>query len=127
MSLIQEIILYHEANLCAYLHNALYKLAKYLGMNTLFLRSSDVIAVKTSSGQEHILELCKQRKAGRYINLSGGRDLYDANDFKQKQIELNFIDMNGSDDLKLSVIDSLMQYDKQTLKQQLRSYTLNKN
>lgn len=42
-------------------------------------------------GQKRVLEICKQLGATKYINLPGGIGLYDAQEFQQAGVELEFI------------------------------------
>ena len=52
---------------------------------------SSQIADSQKRGQEKIISLVEAVGGARYINLSGGRDLYDQAAFQNKDIELRFL------------------------------------
>jgi len=60
--------------------------ARYLGLNCDFAYSS---GISHQSGQRRILDICRHYGATSYLNLSGGKDLYDAADFGS--IKLQFM------------------------------------
>lgn len=59
----------------------------------------------TFKSQERIIQICKHLNADTYINLPGGRQLYDQNTFKKEGIELKFMPMTARG--TLSIIDNL--------------------
>lgn len=66
--------------------------AKSLKLRTRFLTASEVDPRRTHSGHERILDICRHLGASRYINLPGGRNLYDADVFLGEGIQLSFLD-----------------------------------
>ena len=61
-----------------------------LGLNCDFVLSSE-LNEKSSNGQIKILKLVKAVGGKRYINPSGGRDLYDERLFKKNGLNLEFL------------------------------------
>lgn len=59
-----------------------------MGLPSNVLRTTSLQIPYAFSGQERILEICRRLQANRYINLSGGRRLYDANLFERQNVEL---------------------------------------
>lgn len=95
---------------------SLEKIAKYLGIQADFIRSTRVYANGHLKGQERIIDICCREKATEYINLIGGRDLYSSEVFFSKGISLYFIEtlrheykqFGNSFHPDLSIIDVLM-------------------
>ena len=67
------------------------KTCNYLGIETRFLKSSDMNLPAAMRGSERILEICRREQAATYYNLPGGRELYDEKRFKEHGISLHFI------------------------------------
>lgn len=68
-------------------------------------------------GQDRIIAISKHFNADVYINPPGGRDLYDANAFKQHNIELQFLpDYLGSYE---SILPRLLSEDIHTLRHEI--------
>ncbi|MDB0011843.1 WbqC family protein, partial [Crocinitomicaceae bacterium] len=53
--------------------------------------SSEIEKNNELSGENKILDICFQLGATNYINTIGGKDLYDIKKFKEKNINLHFI------------------------------------
>lgn len=62
-----------------------------LGINTRFFRSSELAPNSRQNGEERILQICRELSATRYINLPGGRSLYNHDRFSSTGIELRFL------------------------------------
>lgn len=69
---------------------ALESTTDYLGLSPLFRRSTQVSADFSGTAQEKVLSVCRSLGATTYINLSGGRDLYDAATFDGMGVRLRF-------------------------------------
>lgn len=104
----------------------------YLELNTEFILSSNIYDNKSLNGQDRILSICDKEKAKIYINPSGGKELYDKNLFKDKGIDLYFIESNLSTYKQfdnefiagLSIIDILMFNSKENINKLLLEHTL---
>lgn len=66
--------------------------AERLDLRTRFLAASEVDPRRTHGGQERILDICRHLEASRYINLPGGRKIYDADVFLREGIQLSFLE-----------------------------------
>ena len=130
--LIEEIIMFNEDDLTLFLENSLKKICNYLGINTRILVSSKIDKDNSLGGQNRIIEICKKTNTKIYINLPGGKDLYNAQDFRNENMNLKFIKML---DIKykqftnefipnLSFLDALMFNSKQSITNLLSQYTL---
>lgn len=108
------------------------KVAQYLELDTEFQISSDTYSNTQLSGQDRVLDICKNENALTYVNPVGGMELYSKNIFKAKNIDLFFIKANKSvykqfsDEFIpfLSIIDVLMFNDVDEINQQLDDFCL---
>ncbi|MFB4202251.1 hypothetical protein KBTX_03274 [wastewater metagenome] len=62
-----------------------------LPIKTQFFRSSELDPQPTLTGENRILHLCGELGADRYINLPGGKSLYDPGRFASQGVELLFL------------------------------------
>lgn len=65
--------------------------AERLDIRTSLVESSSTYGNTELQGEERVLAICRAEKATRYINASGGRDLYSRERFMSCGIELRFI------------------------------------
>lgn len=116
MPLLETLLLYPEPRLDRYLMHQLESLARYLGMHTRFILSSDVEKDNSLKGQDKVLAICDALGADSYTNAIGGQNLYSEEDFASLGIDLKFI---KSHDIRyrqfgtefvywLSIVDVLM-------------------
>ena len=69
------------------------------------------------------MDICKRLNATTYINAIGGKDLYSKEEFMNNGINLLFL--HSADELpKRSIIDVLMNYSKEEVREMLKKYTL---
>jgi len=66
--------------------------AAYLGLRTEFVSSSAIYANDALRGVDRVLDICQHEKASVYVNLPGGRTLYDEAKFTAADIDLRFIE-----------------------------------
>lgn len=95
--------------------------SEYLELNTNFERSSNIIGI-TSTKSQRLIDICHAVGADTYINSIGGQILYNKDQFKQKNIDLYFLQCNEPCGY-ISMIDLLMKNGKQT-KELLNNYEL---
>ncbi len=88
--LIEEIFLYSESNLFAYIYHSLQKLCRYLGINTPLTVSSTIDIDHTLKSQAKVLELTKAVGGDFYLNPIGGLELYNTQDFEKEGVTLRF-------------------------------------
>jgi len=135
IELISEVLCKKCHNVSELAQNSVALISSYLGLETAFIKSSDLNYDRTAAGgQQKILDICKVMNAVQYINPQNGRELYNKNEFTNQGLELSFISMN---DVKypqfsgknfvpsLSVIDVLMFNDKEVIRKLLKRYELN--
>jgi hypothetical protein len=91
--------------------------ADYIDIDTGTEPASTVYPKGALCGQDRILDICTREKATFYVNLPGGRNLYDASLFASAGIELLFLEPDlqalplrhsGHDGPSLSILDVLM-------------------
>jgi hypothetical protein len=130
--LIYNIIMYPSNNLSDFLSHSILNIQEYLGLKTEVIKSSRVYNNSHLVGKYRILDICKKENAELYINASGGRDLYSADEFRTNGIHLKFIDSNLPNYWQfsrefvsgLSILDVLMFNSKETVKEFLNRYQL---
>ncbi|WP_442112982.1 WbqC family protein [Pseudomonas sp. NUPR-001] len=66
------------------------KSCERLGLGVEFVKTSAVYANADLKGAERILDICRKEGANEYMNLPGGRSLYDERQFSDNGIRLEF-------------------------------------
>lgn len=64
----------------------------YLNLDTTFKISSEEYHNTGLGKAERLIDICKQEKAKNYINPTGGKELYDKEEFRSEGITLQFIE-----------------------------------
>lgn len=104
-----------------------------LSVKTEFIFSSNLNIDHDLRGQDKIIEICKKLNASTYINLPGGRVLYNNNIFNQENINLKFLEPGFHEYShaktkkfysNLSFFDVLMNVENHHLKKILNNYIL---
>jgi hypothetical protein len=90
--LLQNILNCDERNLYHFIRYSFDSVCDYLKIDTEVIPSSHVNGEEKLSGKERLIDICKKLGAEHYINLPGGRALYDKKDFEEEGIRLSFID-----------------------------------
>jgi hypothetical protein len=114
--LVNEIIDSDEISVAKLAKNSVIKIAEKLCLNTNFVWESGSYQNEHLSSSERVIDICKLEDAKEYINLPGGRELYQSEQFEQHGILLKFIDpkLTSYNQFKrefmsgLSIIDILM-------------------
>lgn len=127
---VEDILDQEEKNLSRLLIYQLKKVCKYLGVAPVWIISSDLKKDNSLRGQDKIIAICEGLGATHYINMPGGKELYDHQSFEAKGIELSFIQplptqysQFGVEFLpNLSIIDVMM-FNSAS---QIRNYLLNR-
>ncbi|WP_037319624.1 WbqC family protein [Salegentibacter sp. Hel_I_6] len=104
--------------------------SKHLNINTNFLYSSYIEYKKEKSAEEKILNINSILKTSKYYNLSGGKNLYNEENFRKKNMELKFIEskeISYSQQTEnflpnLSIIDVLMYNSVSEIRAMLNNY-----
>jgi hypothetical protein len=117
LPLFQKLLSDASGSLSSVLFRQLRQIAQYIGIRTIIEPTSANHPKQGRTGQDRILEICAREGATSYINLPGGRSLYDSKSFAAAGIELHFLDTNlpalklgysGSQGPVLSILDLLM-------------------
>ena len=89
--LLEKIVRYEDANLFRFLHQSIVRTCEHLGIPTE-IKASSVIAIDHDlKNQDKVLALCASVGATTYVNANGGMEIYSRNVFREKGIELKFI------------------------------------
>ncbi len=129
---IEELIRHEKDNLSDYLAHHLQTLSVFMGINTQLVVTSRCYENNELSGQERILDICKQEGATTYINSQGGQALYDNEAFRKAGIDLRFIvtrtvlyNQRAAGFVPyLSIIDALMEIGPVEIKHHLDAFDL---
>lgn len=130
--LVTSILLFESDNLSNYLVFQIRAICDYLDISTEIIYTSRKYQNNYYYGQDRIIDICKIEKAQAYINLLGGRNIYNTSSFKEIGIDLYFINSYPIEYKQfgnpfypsLSIIDVLMFNSKKRVKQFLNSYRL---
>ena len=91
LPLLERVLLCDENNLFRFIKHSLIATCEHLGIATEFLVSSTIAIDHSLKSQDKVLALCTALGATTYINAIGGRDLYAKGAFKDRGVELLFI------------------------------------
>jgi hypothetical protein len=112
-----ELIEGASGSLSTFLFHHLRRLAHYIGIDVSIEPTSTIYPKEGRTGQDRILDICTREGAITYVNLPGGRELYDAQAFAAAGIKLLFVEPNletmtlrytGHGAPSLSILDLLM-------------------
>jgi hypothetical protein len=111
------------------------RVSEYLGLDVDFYRSSDLPVDQSHGRAERLIELTKHFGASTYVNMEGGKDLYEKPDFADQGIALHFLSPelpeyeqytaeDGTFHPGLSIIDVMMNVSRTEIRSMLESYEL---
>ena len=108
------------------------EVSRYLQTATEFKESNNQYDNRDLVQADRIIDICRQEKAGHYINAEGGMEIYSKEQFKNSGIALNFLRSNITAYMQfdnefvpsLSIIDVLMFNSKNDVRQMLHSFEL---
>ena len=114
--LIEQIVRYDEVNLFRYLHHSIVTTCEHLNITTEIKISSDVDIDHALQSQDKVIALCEAVGASTYVNAIGGMELYSKETFREKGVELKFIQSKPLEYVQfgaafvpwLSIIDVMM-------------------
>src|ERR1019366_5553500 len=89
--LVEQILRCDDANLFRFLRNSIAKTCEHLGITTEIRNSSGIAIDHDLKNQDKVLALCAAVGASTYVNAIGGRELYSKNTFRERGIDLQFI------------------------------------
>lgn len=132
--IVEKIFMNPENDLTKFILYSFCLISKYLDLKTKFLISSGLDKDNSLKAEDRIVEICKKLNTKTYINLPGGKSLYDKDSFNAHGIELKFINPDlskiiypqfGHDFVaNLSFLDIIMFNDVKTIKDFLNEYSL---
>lgn len=126
--LLAEILGTDEKNLAAFLSRSIRIIAERLGLSASIESASAMPADEGLRAESRILDLCEKTGASTYLNLPGGRDLYQATAFEARGMELRFLRsdweamelQSSSGQLTLSLLDLRMHNSTEALQAALK-------
>lgn len=130
--IIENSILFEDDNLFNFIFNSIILVNEYLGIPAKMVIASTILIDHNLKSENKVIEICKSRRADRYLNSIGGMELYSKESFKQEGIELQFL-KSGNISYKqydnefipwLSIIDVMMFNSKEEIKKFLSIKTL---
>ena len=113
--------------------NSVCEVASYLDMDVDFHRSSDLPVDESLGRADRLIEITKHFEANTYINMEGGKTLYDKSYFASKGIALHFLepslphyDQRKAEGFEpgLSIIDVMMNVSKEETQTMLQEFQL---
>ncbi|HIE4215328.1 TPA: WbqC family protein [Proteus mirabilis] len=131
--IIENVLTNNNRNVANITSLSIIKIFEYLSLKFNYTFSSDQNYNRTYNAQEKIYELCKINDAQEYINPIGGKSLYNKDEFKKRNIKLNFLEpvlspytqINSSNFVSnASVIDILMNCNKDEIINQFNNFKI---
>lgn len=121
-------------NVADFLHQSIQVVSLELGLTAQFLKASDIEVAEDLAGQERILAICNKLNATEYINLPGGRALYNEEKFRERKLKLSFLSpkletyqqqkVNSEFVPYLSILDILANCNSDLITEQVTNYDL---
>lgn len=130
--LVENILKQHEKNLARFLDYQLRQICDYLGLHPKWYMSSSLKKDNELRGQDKVLAICEELGATHYINVPGGKSLYDREAFASRGMQLSFVQpkavayrqFGNEFTSNLSIIDVMMFNDKTKCAKLLEEYEL---
>lgn len=97
-------------------------ISEYLELKTEFVNSKNTYQNSNLRGQDRVIDIVLKEEANQYVNPIGGKTLYDSETFKERGINLSFIEVDESLKNRL-IIDILMNFNKEEIKNILNQYS----
>jgi hypothetical protein len=131
-SIIEDIFDHTDDNLAGFLDYQLRRICEYLCLAPHWKISSSIVKDNDLRGQDKILSISEILGATHYINVPGGRALYDSQSFVSRGLQLSFIQQRavnykqfGAEFVSgLSIIDVMMFNDKAQCARLLQEFDL---
>lgn len=121
LPILRAVLEYPERNLALFVENSIKTLCLYFGIHTRIERSSSFSI--SASGKERIIPLVKGVGGSTYLNMEGGRFMYDKSEFSEAGLDLSFFqpELPGRvfriphSNQPTSIIDLMMRFDSKSL------------
>ena len=133
IELVKEVLFTDQKSISRIAINSVKTVSDYLGLQVEFNISSEVYPTTMDLGRmERITKICELKRSKTYINAIGGTGLYQKDEFKQRGIDLHFLqtDKLEYEQFKkpfvpgLSIIDVMMFNHPEEIKKMLDKYKL---
>jgi hypothetical protein len=119
-------------NLFEFIFNSLKLLTSYLRIGTKITISSSINIDHSLKSQDKVIAICKNLEADTYINAIGGQELYNKEDFRNHNLNLNFVKSPQLEYKQyendfipwLSIVDVIMFNKRTNVTDYLNNYTL---
>ncbi|NBV32536.1 MAG: hypothetical protein EBR81_01690 [Proteobacteria bacterium] len=116
MDLVESVLEYPDRNLFRFLENSINQACTRLGITRQISKTSEISIDHSLKKEERVIALCSAMGADVYVNAIGGREVYSAENFSNKNIELKFLEsksltyqqFGGTFVPSLSIIDVMM-------------------
>ena len=130
--ILEDILTQTEKNLASFLDYQLRRLCDYLGLCPQWYISSTLAKDNGLRGQNKILAICEELGATHYINMPGGKTLYEPSSFSARGLQLSFIQPKAVSYRQfssgflphLSIIDVMMFNEREQCARLLEEYDL---
>lgn len=131
--LIDDILKFDNLNLFDFIYHSINTIKTYLNIDTKIIKSSELgFNIQDYKSQDKVIKICEDRRATNYINLIGGKLLYNKDVFLQHNLTLQFINteieiykqFKNNFIPNLSIIDMMMFLSVEDIQQKLNKYNL---
>lgn len=130
--MVEEILATPSKNLAHFIQLSLEKINAYIRIDTPLVLASEKYPNADLKAAERIIDVCKKAGATDYVNASGGKELYDKENFLKEGLQLHFLetmpytyDQLGKTFIPhLSIIDILMTVYPEGVQELLQRYEL---
>lgn len=130
--LVEKVLTSTDRNVSEVTSNSIKTVFEYLGIEKKFNKSSVIKSNVEGNAADRLISICKSLGDFEYINSIGGMELYDKDYFLAQGVTLNFIKMRSFEYKQnskqfvpnLSIIDLLMNNDKETVSEIFGEYDL---
>lgn len=122
-SILAKCIESQPENLSAFNWQLIEQIHAYLGMTTTLVETS--IGLTSQKKADGMIEIAKKFEANEIMNPIGGSQLYDKSYFREKGLEINFLNMvvKGEED-KWSIFHHLCHYSADQIQERLTEFEL---
>lgn len=132
MEIVRNVLESEESSIGELAKRSVVEVLKYLEIDKEIVWSSNIYGNSILKREERILDICDSEKAEIYYNLIGGISIYDKQEFKNRNIQLEFLKpqlMKYDQPVEefvssLSILDILMNNSRGKVEKMLLNYVL---
>jgi hypothetical protein len=119
-------------NIAVKISRSIRRISEFLNIDTAFSFASAITQKQETTPEENIIDICEKIGANEYVNLPGGKSLYNFETFAEQNIELYFLEpglkkypqFSKKFVSSLSILDVLMFNELSAIDDLLNDYTL---